>query len=115
MRLLLRRVESYVDASHGFGGPDVDQDDRCDHNPSVWDENTWSALSFQINDQHHYVYEVESSGTMKDAKMTISAYGDLDCNGTMSTFQRTLYAGDTSSAECAVKSSSALFKDKPNE
>jgi hypothetical protein len=54
----------------------------------VWSDHTWSALSFQINDEHYFVYSFDSSGTLTAANFTATANGDLDCDGTFSTFQR---------------------------
>ena len=94
---------------------DGDRDTRCDYNPALWDEETWSALSFQMADQHHYSYEIKSSGTLKDAKMEIFAYGDLDCDGKVSTFKRTI-AGDPQAnfAECSAPAPGPIEKINPN-
>ena len=70
------------------GGPDRDDDGRCDIDPSAWDTETWSALSYQLNDQHYCVYSFESTGTKSEAQFTATANCDLDCDGIMSTFQR---------------------------
>ena len=97
------------------GGADKDGDNRCD-NYSVWDKEPWSSLNFQMVDQHHYVYEVKSSGTLKDAKMEIFAYGDLDCDGKMSTFKRTLLGDPQANmAECSMRSPGAIEQIDPNE
>jgi len=95
---------------------DKDKDDRCDVVTTDWSGPTWSALNFQMNDQHYFGYQFNSSGTIAAAKFTASAFADLDCDTTLSTFERYGY-GDTSAsyAECAMKGSSAFYKDKETE
>ncbi|MBR58321.1 MAG: hypothetical protein CMH54_09905 [Myxococcales bacterium] len=98
------------------GIADADGDGRCDSNPNVWADHAWPVLSFQMTDQHYYAYAVESSGTLGDAKITISAYGDLDCDGVWSTFQKIGFADEGSSrVECSVKGSSAFYVDEELE
>ena len=98
------------------GGPDTDADDRCDGNPATWDDPTWSALSFQMNDQHYFSYAFDSDGTLKDAKFTATAYADLDCDTIQSTFQR-LGFGDpgATNAECALQGSAAFYVENETE
>ena len=60
-------VEGTCCSTGGLGGPDNNQDDRCDTNPAVWDEAVWSSLSFQMNDEHYFVYAFDSEGTLKEA------------------------------------------------
>ncbi len=64
------------------------------HTPSQddWDDGetwTWVALNFAMSDPHYYAFEYESSGTRTGATFTATAYGDLDCDGELSTFVRT--------------------------
>jgi len=95
----------------------------CDHpdskypvDPSQWTSGTWSALNFQMNDPHYFRYKFESSGTGADAKFTVSAQADMDCDGTWSTFERFGYGDpDSSTPECSVKYSSAFYKNKETE
>lgn len=49
---------------------------------------TWEALSFSVRDEHRYAYQYDSSGVGPGATFTASAFGDLDCDGTLSTFVR---------------------------
>lgn len=98
------------------GGPDRDGDDRCDVNPGLWAGATWSALNFQMNNQHHFVYSFDSSGTGPDAGFTITANADLDCDGVMSTFQRMGFADPAQTgAECSVRGSSSFYVEKETE
>ena len=97
---------------------DTDGDGRCNFKAESWMDPSWPALSFSFfaEDQHRYVYEVKSSGTLKDAKMEIFAYGDLDCDGEMSTFKRTLLGDPQANfAECAMQSPGPIEKINPNE
>ena len=99
------------------GGPDADNDNRCDAAWNHWDSDTWSALSFQITDQHYFVYAFDSNGlTGPEAQFTASAYGDLDCDGVMSTFQRMGF-GDPGStmAECSLQGSAAFYVEQETE
>jgi len=98
---------------------DADGDGRCDAAAeTVWNDASWSALSFEMKDHHYFVYRFDSSGTGADAVFTASAFGDLDCDGTMSTFRR-VGLGVTNAAdtrgECSVKGSAAFIKEKETE
>ena len=97
-------------------GADQDLDDRCDANPEIWTTATWAALTFQINDQHYFVYEFDASGSLDEAQMTASAYGNLDCDDTVSTFQRIGWGDPQANmAECAMYGSAAFFVDNETE
>ena len=99
-----------------LGGPDADGDDRCDADPDIWTTDTWSALTFQMNDQHYFVYAFDSEGTLGDAKFTADAHADLDCDGVQSTFQK-LGFGDKAAthAECSMQGAAAFYKDNETE
>jgi prepilin-type N-terminal cleavage/methylation domain-containing protein len=108
-------------------GFDADKDSRCDINTTSiakWNNTTWSALSFEMRDQHYFVYSFNvvqtktSEGDVPDpnAKFTATANADLDCDSTTSTFQRMGFADLTASTgECALRGSSAFFVDKETE
>lgn len=53
----------------------------------IWESMTWMALQFSVNNPHYYSYEFTSSGEGEAAKFTARAIGDLDCDGTFSTFE----------------------------
>lgn len=59
---------------------------RCVPTSADWDQPTWIALKFAMEDPHYFRYEFESSGTSNTAKFTARAFADLDCDGTFSTF-----------------------------
>ena len=52
--------------------------------PGTWSHATWQALGFSIEDPHRYSYEFVNRRT----SFSIRAYGDLDGDGTLSTFER---------------------------
>ena len=96
---------------------DADGDDRCDViKTGAWDAKTWTALNFQMADQGYFGYTYTSAGTLADAKFTATANADLDCDLTLSTFERYGY-GDAAAtrSECSMKGSSAFFKDNETE
>lgn len=76
-----------------LGGPDADEDGRCDGDPEAWQAPTWRTLGFNPGVGHSYAYAFDSQGTLAAATFTATAYGDLDCDGTTSTFVRVV-AGD---------------------
>jgi hypothetical protein len=95
---------------------DADGDDRCDVDTDMWTTDTWSALNFQMNDQHYFGYVYTSTGTIAAAKFTASAHADLDCDKVLSTFERYGY-GDAkaSHAECSMRGSAAFYKNNETE
>ena len=103
-------------SSNGLSGPDKDGNDRCDPDPSYWNTPTWSALNFQIPDEHYFVYSFESSGVLADAGFTITANADLDCDGVQSTFQRMGFGDpEANMAECSLRGSAAFYVEKETE
>lgn len=50
---------------------------------------TWEALNFAMSDPHYYAYQYDSSGTRGESTFTATAFGDVDCDGELSTFVRT--------------------------
>ena len=62
--------------------------DKCAPQAAAWDNVTWTSLNFSLDDPHYYRYEFESVGTASDAEFTARAYGDLDCDNQLSTFER---------------------------
>ena len=98
------------------GASDKDGDDRCDVDVSAWTSPSWSALNFQMNDQHYFGYSFVSSGTMGNAKFTARANADLDCDGTLSTFERYGYgSADSHYGECSITQASAMYKNNETE
>ena len=109
-------VEGTCCSTGGLGGPDANNDDRCDSDPDVWTTDTWSATNFQITDEHYFVYSFDASGTLDTAGFTATANADLDCDAIQSTFQRMAF-GDpqANKAECSLRGSAAFYVEKETE
>ncbi len=58
---------------------------QCVPSADQWASEAWKAVMFEINDPHYYSYALEVEGDTFVAK----AVGDLDCDGTFSTFSVT--------------------------
>lgn len=59
--------------------------------PGTWEaDQTWHALSFGFaaGEPHYYSFQFDSSGVGTSAGFTARALGDLDGDGTLSTFER---------------------------
>lgn len=56
---------------------------------SVWSSPTWKAIGFEISDPHYFRYRFSSRGRGGEAKFTAGAHADLDCDGILSTWERT--------------------------
>ena len=77
-------------AVHPDTGPTEDKYDPSDWGFSV-DAGTWAALSFAVADPHYFQYQYDSDaagGEANQCVFTASAFGDLDGDGTDSTFVR---------------------------
>jgi prepilin-type N-terminal cleavage/methylation domain-containing protein len=109
-------VENTCCSSGVGGGPDKNGDDRCDSDPAIWSTDNWSALTFQMSDQHYFIYSFKASGTLNTANFDGQANADLDCDGVRSTFRRMGF-GDpkATNAECAIQGSAAFFVDGETE
>lgn len=64
---------------------------KCEPDRALWQQEPWQSLRFSVDDPHHYAYSYQSDGT----GFTARAYGDLDCDGTFSTFEITSTGGAT--------------------
>ena len=65
---------------------DKDLDGRCDVDPRAFDKPVWESMHFGLSSQHMFQYSFESSGTLSAANAVMSAFGDQDCDGVISTF-----------------------------
>jgi prepilin-type N-terminal cleavage/methylation domain-containing protein len=62
---------------------------RCGGGAAVWGTDlVWQALSFSLADPHNYLPGYSGTGVGSAAQFTAFAKGDLNCNGTLSTFSR---------------------------
>jgi type IV pilus assembly protein PilA len=57
--------------------------DKCPPDPALWTLPGWQALRFSMDEPHHYSYRYVA----EEKGFTVSAYGDLDCDGELSTFE----------------------------
>lgn len=69
-------------------GPNPSSPPRATKTTVTWDAPTWQALKFAIADPHYYSYQYVSSGSGTTASFTAIAYGDLDGDTVLSTFER---------------------------
>lgn len=95
---------------------DSNADDRCDSSQSAWNNATWSALNFEISDEHYFQYKYDSFGVYADARFRAEANSDLDCDTFMSTFQL-VGIGDPNAtkADCNYVSTAAIFRHNETE
>ncbi len=78
------------------------------HAPSadLWNDASWQALTFAVEDPFYYQYQYDGTGTGVDAAFTARGNGDLNCDGVLSTFERI----GTIDAENNVNGGAGLFK-----
>lgn len=71
------------------------QGGKCAPDVETWSAPSWRALLFSIEDPHYYSYAYSRAADGKS--FTVRAFGDLDCDGTYSTFELvgTVGADDT--------------------
>lgn len=88
----------------------------CDAAKIEWNRTLWKALHFQLLGPTAYVYAYDAAGTLGEARYTVSAFGDLDCDGTMSTF-RIVGRGDPRSKadDCLVLDKTTFEAIQPDE
>ena len=80
-------------------------DRKCPAEPQVFAAAGWGKVNFTMDEPHYYSYELVSSPT----EVTVRAKGDLDCNGTLSTFEAHL------KVEAGELTGGDLFIDKELE
>jgi type IV pilus assembly protein PilA len=80
--------------------------------PSSWDAvPTWVSLQFSVSDPSYFSYQYDSNGSLtNDSKFTASAFGNLDGDGTYSTFVRT-----GGIVDMEVKGGAGLYIDREIE
>ncbi len=72
----------------------------------VWNNATWQALNFAVDDPFYFRYEYVSAGTGTGSQFTARAQGDLNCDTTLSTFERI----GTVDAENNITGGAGIFK-----
>jgi type IV pilus assembly protein PilA len=53
-----------------------------------WNNASWQALNFAVDDPLYYSYQYDSAGTGAASSFTARANGDLNCDQVLSTFER---------------------------
>ena len=61
---------------------------KCPGGGAEWQHASWVALQFSIPDPFMYKPKYTSAGSGSASTFAAEAIGDLDCNGTQSTFKR---------------------------
>jgi hypothetical protein len=86
--------------------------DRCPSSGATYSDPIWEALSFIPRDPHYFRPMYTVSGVATAALFTGATYGDLDCDGIYSTFQR---VGAVDLASGDVAAGAAYYTDKETE
>ena len=80
----------------------------CAASAAPWSHSSWRELDFSQTEPHRYVYAYKADGTREKARFAAQAFGDLDCDGQRSTFERSgrgvVLAGD----RCTLQLSPSL-------
>lgn len=89
---------------------------RCDPKKIEWNRSMWKTLKFELDEPHWFVYEYKASGTLANATLEVSAYGDADCDGHYSTF-RFSHHGDAGARadNCVLDTQPEFVAIDPNE
>lgn len=86
-----------------------DGEGRCDPAKIEWNRSMWKTLKFRVDEPHWFVYELKASGTLADATLEVSAYGDADCDGHYSTFRFTHHGDAGARADNCVLNTQPEF------
>jgi type IV pilus assembly protein PilA len=79
-----------LSAPGGWPGVVCPEGDSNKYKPQADDfsASTWQSLNFSVDDPLYFQYTYVSTGTGIQSKFTARARGDLNCDGTLSTFER---------------------------
>ncbi len=83
--------------------------EKCAPDASLWEDEVWVALQFSVDDPHYNAYQYIVSDDRQS--FTVRAHGDLDCDGTWSTFE--MYG--TIGPDGDPVAGAAMFRDKELE
>jgi type IV pilus assembly protein PilA len=59
---------------------------KCVNTSEEWDAAGWGSLKFALTEPHYYSFWFTSNGTGNGSSYQASAFGDLDCDTTMSIY-----------------------------
>lgn len=79
--------------------------------PDMWNSASWQALTFAVEDPFYYQYSYTATGTGDQAAFTARANGNLNCDNTLSTFERIGTIDD----ENNVNGGAGIFKENELE
>ena len=60
---------------------------KCAIDSTLWQDDTWQALSFEIKDPHFFRYSFSASNGASPKEFVARAEADLDCDGTLSLYE----------------------------
>lgn len=84
---------------------------KCAPDPSLWTDESWHALKFSMDDPHYFQYEYSAVGAGVGSNFAAMAYGDLNCDTVLSTFEMYGQVG----ADGSVTGQAGLFKNRELE
>ena len=88
----------------------------CDPAKTDWNRLLWRALTIELNEPQPFVYTYKASGTFKDATYTVTAIGDLDCDGVYATYTYIGRGDPNATAEnCVLKTHPTFTATNPGE
>ena len=61
---------------------------KCKPDNTLWTAATWTGLNFSVDDPFYYQYQYLSGGTDTGSTFKADAYGDLNCDAVLSTYER---------------------------
>ncbi|MCB9738438.1 MAG: hypothetical protein H6747_04155 [Deltaproteobacteria bacterium] len=88
----------------------------CDPAKTMWDTTIWKTVGVEVQDPQPFVFEYQAKGELGEARYVVRAYGDLDCDGTMSTFE---FVGtgdpDATPENCVLRTTPVFRSDAVGE
>ena len=84
---------------------------RYQSNTADWSASPWRELGFSIVQPQCYQYSYEAQGAGASAQATVTARGDLDGDGTRSTYSLTIAPDETLTAQVSPE----MTREDPEE
>ena len=89
---------------------------QCDPAKTDWNRLLWRALAIELREPQGFVFAYKAKGTFADAHYTVTAVGDLDCDGVYATYT---YEGvgdpDATAQNCVLKTHPTFKATNPGE
>lgn len=84
-------------------------DGFCPPSAAAWyPQKGWARMGFSIAEPTRYQFQLSRP---RPDEVAISAYGDLDCDGTFSTFQQTFRVSSTDGPGCRVAPAQVIVSE----